>query len=416
MKQIHLIMPFSRLKLKDVLTDAYRPMGILLHPIMFDDEAVDWSHESWIEPLIIPSLSTDCKAKMPGTYKRNIWVETQPIIDDDYYVTVDDDDMYEPGVFDKIKQMDDDIVVISMKRGSFIPEGVPEIRRYPPTLLLAHPDTVQIGAISAQQSFVKGKIFKEYIFNEDSHDWDGEIIMHHKATGEQIRYEPNLYALFNFYEPGRWEKIAFGVMVNNKPKLERILRCSDIVGIPCYTIMDPESAAKGLNTLLDVIDSKGAQIGILTHQDMMYRPHWLPAIREQLEMLPDSWIIAGIVGKDMDGHLCGRFHDMSTPLWIKSDHKFPVQCSCIDECTIIVNIKKGFRFDETLEGWDLYGTYAPLRAREMGGTAWILDAWAEHYCSRFHKGWEPDERFMSMWKWLYDRFPGQKLQSTVLID
>jgi hypothetical protein len=78
-------------------------------------------------------------------------------------------------------------------------------------------------------------------------------------------------------------------------------------------------------------------------------------------------------------------------------------------------MKSGFRFDEALEGFDLYGTYAVMRAKEMG-TAWIIDAWAEHYCSRFHKGWEPDDRFMAMWKWLYDRFPGQKLYSTVLVE
>jgi hypothetical protein len=130
--------------------------------------------------------------------------------------------------------------------------------------------------------------------------------------------------------------------------------------------------------------------------------------------LPENWVIAGIVGKDEKGVLCGRFHDMSTPLWIVSDHDFPVQCSCIDECTIIVNMKTGFRFDEALEGWDLYGTYACLRAQEMG-TAWIIDAWAEHYCTRFHSEWEPCAVFMKMWEWLYNRFPSKYLDSTVLV-
>lgn len=210
-------------------------------------------------------------------------------------------------------------------------------------------------------------------------------------------------------------KFVFGCMVNRFYILSAILKKSEIGEVPCYTIADPESAAKGLNKLLDIFDSKGAEIGILTHQDMYYRSHWLPKVEEQIAKLPDNWVIAGIVGKDSEGVLCGRFHDMSTPLWIASDHEFPVECSCVDECTIIVNMKSGFRFDEGMKGFDLYGTYAALRAKEMG-SAWILDAWAEHYCGRFHRGWEPDEVFTTNWKWIYDRFPGQKLYSTVLVE
>ena len=208
--------------------------------------------------------------------------------------------------------------------------------------------------------------------------------------------------------------IAFGCMVNDKKRLDLILKNSHISNAQCFTIYDPESAAKGLNILLDTIEKSGASIGILTHQDMFYREHWLPAVRKQLEKLPEDWVIAGIVGKDERGILCGRFHDMSTPLWIVSEHNFPVRCSCIDECTIIVNMKTGFRFDEEFEGFDLYGTYACLRANEMG-SAWIIDAWAEHYCTRFFGQWDPGEVFKKMWKWLYNRFPNQRLESTVLV-
>jgi hypothetical protein len=383
---------------------------------MFQDEATEFA-EPWIFPLIIPVNSRDCTALMPGNFKRNYFIKNAEIVDDDYYVTVDDDDMYDAGVFDKIKSMDDDIVVISMKRGDFIPMGVSEIRKYPTTTLYAHPDNVQTGSISAQQSFIKGKIFKTHLFNEENHCWDGEMAMHHKESGEQIKYEPELYALFNYYEPGRWDrgnhKIAFGCMVNDLKRLDMILRNSAIGDFSCYTIMNPESATKGLNKLLDIIESKGAEIGILTHQDMYYREGWLDQVQSQIILLPDNWVIAGIVGKDEKGELCGRFHDMSTPLWIISEHKFPAECGCIDECTIIVNMKRRFRFDEAIEGFDLYGTYACLRAKEMG-TAWIIDAWAEHYCGRFHRGWEPDDRFKETWKWLYNRFPGQRIDSTVI--
>jgi GT2 family glycosyltransferase len=171
---------------------------------MFQDEAVPVPNEDWIKPFIIPMDSKDCKVMMPGTYKRNKLIEANEIIDDDYYVTVDDDDAYESNVFDSIKEMNDDIVIISMKRGNFIPEEAPPIRQYPTWTLEAKPEWVKIGYISAQQSFVKGKIFKTHLHNEESHNWDGELIVHHRAEGEQIAYRPDLFALFNYYEPGRW--------------------------------------------------------------------------------------------------------------------------------------------------------------------------------------------------------------------
>ena len=210
------------------------------------------------------------------------------------------------------------------------------------------------------------------------------------------------------------ETIAFGCIYNNVKRLDLILKKSCIGESPCFTVYDPEFATKGLNMLLDTIDHSGADIGILTHNDMFYQEHWLPQVRSQLAKLPEDWVIAGVVGKDEKGLICGKFHDMSSPLWVHSAHDFPVRCSCIDECTIIVNMKSGFRFDEELIGFDLYGTYACLKANEMG-SAWIIDAWAEHYCTRFFGQWEPDEVFMQMWRWLYNRFPGKRLESTVLL-
>jgi hypothetical protein len=209
-------------------------------------------------------------------------------------------------------------------------------------------------------------------------------------------------------------KFVFGCMVNNMKRFDLILKKSSIEGHKCFTIFDPETATKGLNTLLDILEKEGTDIAILTHQDMFYQQEWLSNVRSQLAKLPEDWVIAGVVGKDEKGQICGKFHDMSSPIWVYSDHEFPVRCSCIDECVIIVNMKTGFRFDEELVGFDLYGTYACLRANEMG-SAWIIDAWAEHYCTRFFGQWEPDEVFKDMWKWLYNRFPGKRLESTVLV-
>ena len=416
---IHLIMPFSRPENKDKLIEAYRPMGVILHPIMFEDERVEFTGEDkWIRPVIVAEKSADCKVLMPGTYKRNQWIETYTIHDEDYYVTVDDDDMYEPNVFDEIKKMDDDIVIISMKRGHRTPKGVPETRKYPTDTLWARPENVHLGEISAQQSFVKGRIFKEHLHNEEFHCWDGELAVHHKESGEQIAYRPDLFALFNYYEPDRWDKglkVVFGCMVSDPQRFSMVLQQSQI-NSPLMFVQNPESATKGLNILLDKAENESADICCLVHQDMYFRYGWIEQVRSQIKLLPDSWVVAGVIGKDASGLICGKFHDMRIPDHFNTSdiHGFPHEACCFDEAVIIVNMKKGFRFDESLTGFDLYGTLCCLQAWESGQSSWVIDAFCEHYCMRPFS-WAPCETFVKNYKMLHNRFSAKfKLDSTAL--
>lgn len=425
MPQIHLIIPFSRPENRDKLIEAYRPTGVILHPIMFLDEImpfpenVPFPDESWILPFIIPEQSTDCKVMMPGTYKRNKFIKHFPIIDDDYYVTADDDDMYEPNVMSEIRNMDDDIVIISMKRGHRTPKGIKPPRDYPTNTLFADPENVELGQISAQQSFVKGKIFKQHLHDEEIHVWDGLLAVHHKESLEQIAYRPDLFALFNYYEPTRWDhnqpKVVFGCMINDPQRFSMVLRQSQI-NSPLMFVQNPESATKGLNILLDKAELESANLVVLCHQDMYFRSGWVDQVLSQIKMLPDSWVVCGPIGKDASGIVCGKFHDMRIPDHFNTSdiHSFPHEACCFDEAVIIVNMKKGFRFDETLEDFDLYGTLCVLQAWESHQTAWVIDAFCEHYCLRPFT-WAPDEKFAKNYKWLHDRFSAKwKLDSTAL--
>jgi hypothetical protein len=133
-------------------------------------------------------------------------------------------------------------------------------------------------------------------------------------------------------------------------------------------------------------------------------------------MLPESWTVAGIIGKDEQGRICGNLHDMRVPLHFNTDdiHTFPYPASCFDECCIIVNLKSGFRFQEWMDGFDLYGTLAVLQAWDAGGTAWVIDAFAEHYCMRPFT-WRPDELFCKNFKELHDRFKtAKRVDSTAI--
>lgn len=417
-KQIHIVMPFSRPENMDKLIESYRPMNVILHPIMFDNELVDFPDEPWIKPLMIPMSSTDCKVMMPGTKKRNLFIKNCEIVDEDYYLTADDDDMYEPNVFDEIKNMDSDIVIISMKRGHRTPKDVPTSRNYPTTTLFASPDNMKIGFVSAQQLFVKGHLFKSHLHNENTHCWDGELAEHYLESNEQITYRPDMFALFNYYEPTRWDdglKVTFACMINDPMRFDMVLKQSQIHGSLTF-VTNPESATKGLNTLLDKAVAESADICVLCHQDMYFRYGWVEQLRSQIKLLPESWVVAGVIGKDDTGLICGKFHDMRIPDHFNTSdiHTFPHEVCCFDEAVIIVNMKKNFRFDETLDGFDLYGTLCVLQTWEAGGTAWVIDAFCEHYCMRPFS-WSPDQNFIDNYKMLFDRYSSNwKLDSTAL--
>ncbi|MEN6421436.1 MAG: hypothetical protein ABFD76_05755 [Smithella sp.] len=211
-------------------------------------------------------------------------------------------------------------------------------------------------------------------------------------------------------------KVSFGVMINDFQRYDMVLKQSELdPNIHCHYVKSPESATKGLNVLLGIMEAEGADIAVLTHQDMFYRQGWVELMKEKISELPESWVVAGVVGKDMEGNICGKFHDMRIPLHFNTSHrhKFPVPAACFDECCIIVNLKKGFRFDERLDGFDIYGTMCVLQAWERGETAWIIEAFCEHYCMRPFT-WFPDEVFARRWKWLYDTYKdAPKIDSTV---
>jgi hypothetical protein len=206
-------------------------------------------------------------------------------------------------------------------------------------------------------------------------------------------------------------QVSFGAMVNDPFRLNMVLKQSSLPGELNYVI-NPESATKGLNQLLDIM--KGSDIAVLTHQDMYYRQGWLEKMKEQIKQLPDSWIVAGIVGKDVYGQPCGHMHDMRIVKHINTNHTFPQEASCLDECCLIVNMKKNFRFDECLDGFDLYGSLCIYQAWEMGGTAWIIDAFAEHYCMRPFS-WFPDKDFERRYKILIAKY-GEGVDSTVFTE
>lgn len=228
--------------------------------------------------------------------------------------------------------------------------------------------------------------------------WSGDNVIHTHCIYEAIKAVAKL-------------KISLGCVYDDVRILNMILRRSDLGNMTIFAKHNPESATKGLNEALGSIEKTDADIAILAHQDMFFPVGWMPRLAEKISQLPDSWIVAGVWGIDKEQRHCGRIYERRTPGITASQHEFPVEAIALDECCLIVNMQSGFRFDEELEGFHLYGTYAAMRGQEMG-TVWVIDCPPEHFAKRSFD-WEPDDDFKKAWEWLKQRFPDQEICSPV---
>jgi O-antigen biosynthesis protein len=219
MVNVHLVSVFSRHGLLNTLLSLYRPMAIIWHLVQFQNEKLVVSAENWVQPFIIPKdFHPDLMIQA-----NNYFIQNAEIVDEDYYAFAPDDDMYEPGVMDKIKQCTEDVVIISMKRGDHIPNDgtVP----HGTDTLYACAENVRVNYIGGEQIFVKGHIFKKHLFVEDYYGADGLMAI----TLEErynVRYEPRLFVLFNYFQPGRWDSkssITNIIHSDNKPGLTSIV-------------------------------------------------------------------------------------------------------------------------------------------------------------------------------------------------
>ena len=206
--------------------------------------------------------------------------------------------------------------------------------------------------------------------------------------------------------------LFFGTVSNDDFKLRNIL-CVSRLPETRINISRAASATTGWNELLDRAEGN-ADVAVLCHNDIFFPEGWIDNLQIKLAELPDDWMIAGFFGIDEDGKYCGHIHDMRVPLDMLTAHTFPVQALTIDGCAFVVKLNKGFRFEE-MPGFDLYDAYMVWRAKELGGTCWIVDNMVEHYAQRAFN-WKPDDKFLMVHDWLRQRFPGKRVITTCYRD
>jgi hypothetical protein len=201
MNKIHVVMPFHRRHLIEDLVKVFgkERLNLLVTPEQF----IDWN-KGWPTPIVV-SVPTNKRHDL-CYHKINYFIRTKGIIDNDYYWGMCDDDSVEENVIPAIQEMNDDIIFISMKRGdNIVTENLSPTSWHPTNTLIACPELSRPYDIGLEQMIIKGHIFKRLIYNVNSSYADGlmgaELSRHYK-----VRYEPDLFVLFNWFQEGRWNK------------------------------------------------------------------------------------------------------------------------------------------------------------------------------------------------------------------
>jgi hypothetical protein len=197
----HIITPFSRNENLNFYIHNLQNKNIIWHPIV---------HEKilFIEPWILTCYVLENLPKEdPNYFKLNKFIEIYPIEDNDWYCFMNDDDWMEDNVIEEINKIKDhDVVFCSMKRGHQIPnnEG---IQPHGIETLIAKKG-VGCGQIGLEQIFLKGKILKQIKFDTSSkvqHMSDG-VLAEELQKKYTVKYLGNVFVLFNYLEPGRWNR------------------------------------------------------------------------------------------------------------------------------------------------------------------------------------------------------------------
>lgn len=220
----NVITSVGRLQNISLIKNHIQPQNILWHVIT--DEDIGFSlkfAEPWITSYVCPNDQVEFWAKCHGAL--NWFIETQEINDDEMYCFMNDDDGYEPDFFNKVDSVIaevkanhnvvPDVVIVSMQRGDATPSDAIAVRQHPTHTLFAHPDNMRVGHVGLEQIIIRGKLLKKYRLAMDVCG-DGMFIIQ-VAKENPVAYAPHINALFNYFEPGRWnKKKTKGLFINTQ--------------------------------------------------------------------------------------------------------------------------------------------------------------------------------------------------------
>jgi hypothetical protein len=210
----NVITSVGRLQNISIIKNHIHPQSVRWHVIT--DEDIGFSlkfSESWITSYVCPNAYEEFWSRCHGAL--NWFIDTQKINDDEMYCFMNDDDGYEPNFFNTVDKViseaetnhsvEHDVIIVSMKRGHNIPRDVIPVRQHPTNTLFADPDNMKVGLVGLEQIIIRGKLLKKYRIPMDVCG-DGMFISQ-VVQENHVAYAPHANVLFNYFEPGRWNKV-----------------------------------------------------------------------------------------------------------------------------------------------------------------------------------------------------------------
>ena len=207
----NVITPLARLHNFTVLKDHLKKMNIIWHIVT--DEGVEFeipNPEPWIRHYVCSNNELEFFKRCNHSVNWFIENKIDSTNEKEFFCILNDDDGYEDEFFEKlnkfIKNSESEInlIICSMKRGDNTPIDAIPVRRHPTFTLIASPNNVKVGGVGVEQFIVKGSILKNHRLPLTACG-DGELIVElYKNYG--ATFYSDLYVLFNYFEPGRWNK------------------------------------------------------------------------------------------------------------------------------------------------------------------------------------------------------------------
>lgn len=211
---INVLTPMARVRNLPELIAMLEPENIIWH-VITDSDAVEQPSftQSWVHHYICPNISGSFFERCNNSI--NWWIDTHPPIPDQIYCIMNDDDGYEPGFFNKVRDFiqelehdskNHDVIIVSMERGSETPplEQTGPSRRHHTSKLWAQPQNMTPGYVGVEQIILKGKILDMYrlpLLVDGDGRWITGIVHRHPPA-----FAPHINAWFNYFEPGRWNR------------------------------------------------------------------------------------------------------------------------------------------------------------------------------------------------------------------
>jgi len=204
----NIITPLARIENFLKQKNHLKNKNIKWHIITDDDSNINLDiTENWISHYVCPNKGNKFWERCNNSI--NWFIDNHISNSEEYYGILNDDDGYEDDFFKKLKEYIDfnqnpKLLICSMKRGHNIPNDVVPVRRHPTSTLYANPKNMRVGEVGVEQFFIKGKLLKNHKLPITTCG-DGELISELVKTYGAI-YVENIYVLFNYFEPGRWNK------------------------------------------------------------------------------------------------------------------------------------------------------------------------------------------------------------------